>query len=293
MNVFFEESGSFKAGSVLSRQGDAFQVELPGGRRAKVRAKDVLIEFEKPTAAELMQQADALAQEIDLDFLWECAPDDEFPFATLGAEYFGASFGAIERAALVLRMPHAGLIAAFEACPLIAILRGVTPADAADHGQALYEAGFRIVEVPLNSPQPFDSISAIRKVLPADAIVGAGTVLHPLFVDDVKAAGGELIVMPHSDPEVVIAAKARGLACAPGVATPTEAFIALKNGADVLKMFPAEQLGCQVVKACRSGSPLSRCAKTRATCCSGSHRTSRFSICRQAAHSASSTSSPV
>ncbi|HEY2021387.1 2-dehydro-3-deoxy-6-phosphogalactonate aldolase [Paraburkholderia sp.] len=149
-------------------------------------------------------------------------------------------------------MPHAALIAAFEACPLIAILRGVTPADAADHGQALYEAGFRIVEVPLNSPQPFDSIAAIRKVLAADAIVGAGTVLHPAFVDDVKAAGGELIVMPHSDPEVVLAAKARGLACAPGVATPTEAFIALKNGADVLKMFPAEQLGCQVVKAWRA-----------------------------------------
>ncbi|CAH2902697.1 RNB domain-containing ribonuclease [Paraburkholderia strydomiana] len=104
MNVFFEESGSFKAGSVLSRQGDAFQVELPGGRRAKVRAKDVLIEFEKPGAAELMQQADAVAQEIDLDFLWECAPDDEFPFATLGAEYFGERFGPIERAALVLRM---------------------------------------------------------------------------------------------------------------------------------------------------------------------------------------------
>ncbi|WP_233803415.1 2-dehydro-3-deoxy-6-phosphogalactonate aldolase [Paraburkholderia sp. HP33-1] len=149
-------------------------------------------------------------------------------------------------------MPHAGLITAFEACPLIAILRGVTPADAADHGQALYEAGFRIVEVPLNSPQPFDSIAAIRKVLPSDAIVGAGTVLHPQFVDDVKAAGGELVVMPHSDPDVVIAAKTRGLACAPGVATPTEAFIALKNGADVLKMFPAEQLGCQVVKAWRA-----------------------------------------
>jgi 2-dehydro-3-deoxyphosphogalactonate aldolase len=149
-------------------------------------------------------------------------------------------------------MPHAGLIAAFEACPLIAIMRGITPADAADHGQALYEAGFRIVEVPLNSPQPFDSIAAIRKVLPADAIVGAGTVLHPAFVNDVKQAGGELIVMPHSDPEVVIAAKAQGLACAPGVATPTEAFVALKNGADVLKMFPAEQLGCQVVKAWRA-----------------------------------------
>src|SRR6202012_4353850 len=106
--------------------------------------------------------------------------------------------------------PHAGLDAAFTACPLIAILRGVTPADAADHGRALYEAGFRIVEVPLNSPQPFDSIAAIRQALPADAIVGAGTVLHPSFVDQVKAAGGELIVMPHSDPEVVSAAKGRG-----------------------------------------------------------------------------------
>ena len=149
-------------------------------------------------------------------------------------------------------LPHAGLMAAFEACPLIAILRGVTPADAAEHAQALYEAGFRIVEVPLNSPQPFDSIAAIRKVLPADAIVGAGTVLHASFVHDVLLAGGELIVMPHSDAEVVAAAKARGLACAPGVATPNEAFLALKNGADVLKMFPAEQLGCQVVKAWRA-----------------------------------------
>jgi exoribonuclease-2 len=104
VNVFFEESGSFKAGNVMSRQGDAFQVELPGGRRAKVRAKDVLMEFEKPSAGELMEQADAAAQDIDLDFLWECAPEDEFPFATLGAEYFGESFGPVERAALILRM---------------------------------------------------------------------------------------------------------------------------------------------------------------------------------------------
>ena len=148
--------------------------------------------------------------------------------------------------------PHAGLAAAFELCPLIAILRGVTPADAADHGRALYEAGFRIVEVPLNSPQPFDSIAAIRQALPEDAIVGAGTVLHPHYVDEVKKAGGDLIVMPHSDGDVVRAAKAQGLACAPGVATPNEAFIALKNGADVLKMFPAEQLGAHVVKAWRA-----------------------------------------
>nr|WP_306805980.1 RNB domain-containing ribonuclease [Caballeronia sp. BR00000012568055] len=88
----------------MSKQGDAFQVELPGGRRAKVRAKDVLIEFEKPAASELMQEADAIAQEIDLDFLWECAPEDEFPFASLGADYFGDKFGPTERAALVLRM---------------------------------------------------------------------------------------------------------------------------------------------------------------------------------------------
>ena len=149
-------------------------------------------------------------------------------------------------------LPHTGLMAAFDACPLIAILRGVTPADATDHARALYEAGFRIVEVPLNSPQPFNSIAAIREALPVDAIVGAGTVLHPSFVHDVKAAGGELIVMPHSDPEVVSAAKIHGMACAPGVATPTEAFIALKHGADVLKMFPAEQLGVHVVKAWRA-----------------------------------------
>jgi len=148
--------------------------------------------------------------------------------------------------------PHAGLAAAFSLCPLIAILRGVTPADAADHGLALYEAGFRIMEVPLNSPQPFDSIAAIRQALPADAIVGAGTVLHPDYVAQVKNAGGELIVMPHSDGDVVRAAKAQGLACSPGVATPNEAFLALKNGADVLKMFPAEQLGAHVVKAWRA-----------------------------------------
>ena len=104
MNVFFEESGGLKAGSVLSRQGDALQVELPGGRRTKVRAKDVLIEFDKPSAAELIQEADAAAQQIDLDFLWECAPAEEFPFASLANEYFGAQSGPVERAALVLRM---------------------------------------------------------------------------------------------------------------------------------------------------------------------------------------------
>ena len=148
--------------------------------------------------------------------------------------------------------PHAALMQAFAACPLIAILRGVTPADAAAHGHALYEAGLRIVEVPLNSPEPFDSIAALRRALPGDAIVGAGTVLRPEYVDRVQDAGGALIVMPHSDGAVIRRARERGLASAPGVATPTEAFAALANGADVLKMFPAEQLGVPVVKAWRA-----------------------------------------
>lgn len=102
MNVFFEKSGSFKAGSVLSRQGDAFQVELPSGRRIKVRSKDVLIEFEKPSADELMDQASEAAQQIDLDFLWECAPQQKFAFSSLAGEYYGESCGPTECAALVL-----------------------------------------------------------------------------------------------------------------------------------------------------------------------------------------------
>lgn len=115
--------------------------------------------------------------------------------------------------------PHRALMRAFGACPMIAILRGVTPADAAAHGAALYEAGFRIVEVPLNSPDPFDSIAALRTALPADAIVGAGTVLRAGHVDEVVRAGGELIVMPHADGDVVRRAKTLGIGCAPGVAT--------------------------------------------------------------------------
>ena len=109
MNVFFEESGSFKAGTVLSKQGDAFQVELPGGRRAKVRAKDVMLEFDAPTPAELMQQADTESQEIDPEFLWECAPADEFAIGALADEYFGAKPSAVKQAALLLRI-HASPI---------------------------------------------------------------------------------------------------------------------------------------------------------------------------------------
>ncbi|NRF88650.1 2-dehydro-3-deoxy-6-phosphogalactonate aldolase [Burkholderia gladioli] len=149
-------------------------------------------------------------------------------------------------------VPHEGLARAFAACPLIAILRGLRPEEAVEHGTALVEAGFRLLEVPLNSPDPFASIAALRAALPAEVLVGAGTVLRPEYVDEVSRAGGELIVMPHADAEVIRRAKTLGMAAAPGVATPSEAFAALRAGADVLKMFPAEQLGPVAVKAWRA-----------------------------------------
>jgi 2-dehydro-3-deoxyphosphogalactonate aldolase len=132
---------------------------------------------------------------------------------------------------------------------LIAILRGLRPEEAASIGEVLYQAGFRVIEVPLNSPHPYDSIRILRATLPADCLIGAGTVLTPEQVGLVKAAGGQVIVMPHSDAKVLRAAKAAGLYLSPGVATPTEAFAALAEGADVLKLFPAEQMGPAVVKA--------------------------------------------
>lgn len=132
---------------------------------------------------------------------------------------------------------------------LIAILRGVTPHEVLEVGQQLYAAGFRIIEVPLNSPDPLRSIRTLRDGLPADCLIGAGTVLSERAVLEVQDAGGELIVMPHSDPKVLRAAKAAGLQLAPGVVTPTEAFAALQEGADALKLFPAEVLTPAVVRA--------------------------------------------
>ena len=134
----------------------------------------------------------------------------------------------------------------------IAILRGLRPEEAVEIGLALHDAGIRLIEVPLNSPQPLLSIRALRDALPPDTLVGAGTVLRPEACADIATAGGQLIVMPHSDPQVIRAAKANGLVCAPGVATPTEAYAALSAGADVLKMFPAETLGPQGLKAWRA-----------------------------------------
>lgn len=143
------------------------------------------------------------------------------------------------------------------AMPLVAILRGIAPAEAEAVGQSLYAHGFRCIEVPLNSPQPLNSIAALRASLPDDCLVGAGTVLQVADVNEIKAAGGNLIVMPHSAHDIIRAAKQAGMLCAPGVATPTEGFAALACGADALKLFPAEQLGPAVLKAWRSVFPSS------------------------------------
>lgn len=139
--------------------------------------------------------------------------------------------------------------------PLIAILRGLVPEGALAVGQALIDAGFRIIEVPLNSPRPFDSIGVLAKEFGARAIIGAGTVLRPDEVARVSDAGGRLIVMPHSDPRMIAEAKAQGLLCLPGVATPTEGFAALASSADGLKLFPAEAIPPTVVKAWRAVFP--------------------------------------
>lgn len=144
---------------------------------------------------------------------------------------------------------------AFDALPLVAILRGVRPEEVEAIGAELYQAGFRMIEVPLNSPQPFESIELLSRSLPEDALLGAGTVLGVDSVHDVKKAGGRLIVMPHADTEVIRAAKAAGMFCVPGAATPTEAFAALHAGADALKLFPAELVTPTLLRAMRAVLP--------------------------------------
>jgi 2-dehydro-3-deoxyphosphogalactonate aldolase len=139
--------------------------------------------------------------------------------------------------------------------PLIAVLRGITPSEIDAVGAALIDNGFRILEVPLNSPEPFDSIARLEQRFGERCLTGAGTVINVADVARVAAAGGKLIVMPHGDVEIVREAKRLGLLCVPGVATPTEAFAALDAGADGLKMFPAEQLSPAALKAWRAVLP--------------------------------------
>jgi len=139
-----------------------------------------------------------------------------------------------------------------ERLPLVAILRGVTPDEAVEIGVVLAEAGFAIIEVPLNSPKPLESIRRLSDTFGDRVLVGAGTVMSPAQVREVADVGGRLIVMPHGDAVVIRAAKEAGMVCMPGIATPTEGFAALANGADALKLFPAEMLSPKVLGALRS-----------------------------------------
>jgi len=132
------------------------------------------------------------------------------------------------------------LKARLQRVPLIAILRGISPDEAVSIGAVLVEAGFEIIEVPLNSPAPLASIESLARAFGDTALIGAGTVLRPEQADAVSEAGGRLIVMPHADHTVIRRAKVRDLTCIPGFATPTEAFGAILAGADALKLFPAE-----------------------------------------------------
>ncbi len=139
--------------------------------------------------------------------------------------------------------------------PLVAILRGIQPQEAVAIGGALVDEAFALIEVPLNSPDPFSSIAKLADAFGDTAMIGAGTVLDPADVPRIADAGGRLVVMPHSDTAVIRAAKQAGLACVPGFATPTEAFSALDAGADALKLFPAEANPPAVLKAMRAVLP--------------------------------------
>ncbi|ALK91708.1 2-dehydro-3-deoxy-6-phosphogalactonate aldolase [Limnohabitans sp. 103DPR2] len=138
--------------------------------------------------------------------------------------------------------------------PLVAILRGLKPEEALDVGRAIVNAGFHILEVPLNSPDPLKSIQILADAFP-NALVGAGTVTTAQQVRDIKAAGGQLIISPHLDDNVVCEAVNLGLISLPGVATPSEAFKAIALGAHGLKLFPAEMISPAVVKSMRAVLP--------------------------------------
>ncbi len=134
-------------------------------------------------------------------------------------------------------------------CPLVGIIRGVTPDEAEAIGEALFDAGIRIIEVPLNSPEPLKSIEKLSRRYGDRALIGGGTVLKGGQVSDVRAAGGRLIVSPNTNTDVIAAAASEGLVSMPGYFTPSEAFAAIRAGATALKLFPAEGASPAVLKA--------------------------------------------
>ncbi len=140
-------------------------------------------------------------------------------------------------------------------CPLVAILRGVKPDEVEAVAAALEANGIAIVEVPLNSPDPLDSIARLARGFGARLLIGAGTVMTPLQVREIAAAGGRLIVTPHADARVTHAAKQHGLLAVPGFFTPAEAFAMLEAGADGLKLFPAEAASPAMLRSLRAVLP--------------------------------------
>lgn len=144
--------------------------------------------------------------------------------------------------------PHQKFNEGLQSLPLVAILRGLTPLEAIPIGHVLVNTGWKLIEVPLNSPQPLDSIAALASAFP-QALIGAGTVLTPNDVRNVHAAGGQLVISPNFNPAVVSEAVRLGLVCLPGIMTASEAFAALEAGATGLKLFPAEMITPAVVKA--------------------------------------------
>lgn len=152
-----------------------------------------------------------------------------------------------------------GFPEALERCPLVAILRGVEPNESVAIGAALVDAGFSIVEVPLNSPRPLESIARLVDSFGDRALIGAGTVRRAAEVEAVAAAGGRLIVAPNTDPAVIATTKRLGMIAIPGFGTATEAMSALDAGADALKMFPAELLSPAALRAFRTVLP-AQCA---------------------------------
>ena len=142
-----------------------------------------------------------------------------------------------------------------DTCPLVAILRGIRPDEVVAVGEIIFEAGFRIIEVPLNSPDPLESIRGLSERFGPEVLVGAGTVLDPSLVAAIATAGGRLVVMPHARRAVVEAAKAADCLVIPGFATPTEAVEMIDAGADAIKLFPAEANPPAVLKAMRAVLP--------------------------------------
>ena len=150
---------------------------------------------------------------------------------------------------------HSQFDQAFARFPLIAILRGVQPDEVEEIGDALVQAGFTIIEVPLNSPRPLDSIARLARRFEGRAVIGAGTVLRVADVASVADAGGQLIIAPNTDVRVIAAAVEQGLVAVPGFFTPSEALAALDAGASALKLFPAEAASPQVLRAMRAILP--------------------------------------